>query len=250
MKVALSEFLSAAIEANEQVAKFLAENKSAEIFEYADHTEKGIGYGGDRSLKIDLIAEKFFLDKLHKFGRIDSEECGPVGGGADEIVIDPIDGSANLASQIPYYGSSIALKQNGVVTESIVCNLACGEYFARDSRGVFKSKLFDKNRARLPILRSPNSPTGIFEKAYQRPEETKKLIREGLKFRSPGALALSLAYARAAKFMLSMGRHRDYDIIAGLHLNSDLRSYISGGLIIISADPAEFERVKNLFVKG
>ncbi|GHS88956.1 inositol monophosphatase [Campylobacterota bacterium] len=244
----MSDFINAAIEANEEIVRLLRANSDGSIFSYADSGESGIGFGGDRSLKIDLIAEEIFIKKLGAFGRINSEECGPVGSGDDEIVIDPIDGSANIASGIPYYGSSVSLKSGGKAVKSIVCNMANDEYFVRDQDEFFRGALFDKTR--FKIARQLRSQAGIFEKSYLRRSEAELLVKNGFKFRSPGALALSLAYSHNARFVVSMGRHREYDIIAGLHLSGDLYSFVSAELIIISADQAVFERLNALLREG
>ncbi len=53
--------------------------------EFGDHG--GIGAGGDRTAGIDTLAENIYIEKLSKFGKIDSEEAGIVGSGEATIVI-------------------------------------------------------------------------------------------------------------------------------------------------------------------
>jgi myo-inositol-1(or 4)-monophosphatase len=244
----MEPFIKAAIEANAQIAALLRDNTDDALFYPAKEGKEGIGYGGDRSLNIDLTAENIFIERLSRFGRINSEERGPIGDGADEIVIDPIDGSANIASGVPYYGASIALKRGGKAICSIICNLANGDCFIKAFDDGYRRNLFNPDRK--PIGRNLKPLVGIFEKAYSHPNAVAAMRKNGLKFRSPGALALSLAYARDARFVLALGRSREYDIIAGLHLCEDMHVFLGEKLIIVSADILIFERLKSIFVEG
>jgi myo-inositol-1(or 4)-monophosphatase len=244
----MESFIQATFEANQEIATILRENADDALFYAAKDGKEGIGYGGDRSLKIDLIAESLFIKRLSAFGRIDSEECGPIGVGADEIVIDPIDGSANIASGIPYYGSSVALKRGGKAICSVVCNLANGECYVKSFDDGYRRDLF--NSERLPLKRALKPSAGIFEKAYSHPKTAVALKKNGFKFRSPGALALSLAYAHNVRFVAAVGRAREYDIIAGLHLCDDLYSFVSEKALVVSADLDVFERLKSIIVEG
>ncbi|MDR2034738.1 MAG: inositol monophosphatase [Helicobacteraceae bacterium] len=240
----MQAFIEAAIDANQEIAALLRRNEDDSLF----YPDGRIGYGGDRSLKIDLIAEEIFIKRLGGFGRINSEECGPIGDGKDEIIIDPIDGSANIASGFPYYGASVALKSGVKAVASIVCNLANGDYFVKLRDETYRSNLYDPKK--LPLERALKPQAGFFEKAYSHPKLAKALNKNGFKFRSPGALALSLAYAHGASFVAAAGAPREYDIIAGLHLCEDLHIFRNEKLILVSADQAVFERLKSVFIEG
>ena len=65
-------FIEAVILANKELFDYINNNLSLNDFEYTNIT----GFGGDNSLKIDLIAENIFIKHLEKFGNIYSEECG------------------------------------------------------------------------------------------------------------------------------------------------------------------------------
>ncbi|GHV07417.1 inositol monophosphatase [Campylobacterota bacterium] len=237
-------FEEAVFAANREISE-LVQGADDSIYAYAGGK---IGFGGDKSLKIDLIAENIFIKYLSEFGRINSEECGHIGNGEDEIVIDPIDGSSNIASGLPYFGTSVALKRRGVAIISIVCNIASGECFVRNPNALFRR--FLSGEKCLSIHRQFTPLVGIFEKAYSHPQMAEVLRQNGIKFRSPGALALSLAYAHSVRFVLSAGKHREYDIIAGLHIDSDLHRYESDKLLIVSQETAIFEQLVALFVEG
>ncbi len=242
------DFEQAAIAANRQVFYLLAARPDASFFRPARMGGAGIGAGGDRSLKIDLEAEAIFIEHLAPFGRIDSEECGPIGEGADEIVIDPIDGSSNIASGFPYYGTSVSLKKEGRPFISIVCNLANGDYFVRTPQGAYRANLLSSTRQELVTTENPS--IGLFEKAYAYPQMVAGLSALGMKFRSPGAVALSLAYGHSVHFVLFLGLFREYDIIAGLHLCDDLYTFVREDAVLISRQKHTFEAIKELLIKG
>lgn len=239
------DFQRAVIKANQEIYALLHGDLDASFFHAAKQGSAGIGVGGDRSLKIDLTAESIFIRHLSPFGRINSEECGLIGEGDDEIVIDPIDGSSNIASGFPYFGTSVSLKKNGHAVTSVVCNLANGDCFVRNRQEVFKTGLQEDRRRPLDVGFTP--AIGLFEKAYSNPDVVSNLKGLGLKFRSPGAVALSLAYAHTVQFVLFVGPYREYDVIAGLHLCSDLHTYIDENVILVSRERKTFELIKELF---
>ena len=75
----MEPFIAATIDAMQEVAALLRENDDDSLFYPAKEGDEGIGYGGDRSLRIDLIAEDIFIDRLSRFGRVNSEERGLFG---------------------------------------------------------------------------------------------------------------------------------------------------------------------------
>ena len=200
--------------------------------------EKGIGYGGDRSLNIDLIAEKILIEKLSEFGNIYSEEAGFVDNGKDKkIVIDPIDGSYNVSNSIPYFGTSIYFED----TAAVVVNLSNGDYFVRDENG----KKFD-NLFRKPFNATFRHDVILFEKAYQNPDIVEKLHNHNLKFRAPGALSLSLCYGEASKAVIYKGDIREFDIAAARFYNSDCFWHIEDNLIVMSPKYEDLEEVVSI----
>ncbi|MGE4295775.1 MAG: inositol monophosphatase family protein [Campylobacterales bacterium] len=239
------DFQRAVLRANKEIYALLQGGLDASFYRPAKEGKEGIGFGGDQSLKIDLSAESIFIRHLSPFGRINSEECGEVGEGDDEIVIDPIDGSSNIASGFPYFGTSVSLKKNGRAAVSVVCNLANADCFVRNGDTLFKTSLQREGTLPLDAGYTPN--IGLFEKAYSNPDVVSGLKGLGLKFRSPGAVALSLAYAHTVQFVLFVGPYREYDIIAGLHLCGDLHTHVDENVILVSRDRRIFEAIKELF---
>ncbi len=203
------------------------------------------GYGGDISIGADLIAEKILVKHLKKYGQIFSEESGYIGEGKFQIIIDPLDGSDNFKSQFPYYGTSIALVEDKKTFCGIVCNFINGDFFVRDELNLTCKNIFDEN-IKTPQIQ--DSAIGLFEKAYYYPEIVSVLKENSLKFRSPGAVALSLAYAHYVNYVLFLGTMRDYDIVAGIHICKDLFCYTDENCIIISKDRKIFETLCKIIV--
>ena len=80
----------------------------------------GTGEGGDETVAIDLAAENAIvarLEQLHRAGAelvLVSEELGERRFGADpdlRVVVDPIDGSVNAKSCIPFFSFSVAVAE-------------------------------------------------------------------------------------------------------------------------------------------
>ena len=200
--------------------------------------EKGIGFGGDRSLNIDLIAEKILVEKLSEFGNILSEEAGFIDNGKDKtIIIDPIDGSYNVSNNIPYFGTSIYFED----IASVVVNLSNGDYFIRDENG----KKFD-NLFRKPYNATFKHDVILFEKAYQNPDIVAKLNKHNLKFRAPGALSLSLCYGESSKAVIYKGEIREFDIAAAKFYNKDCFWHFEDDLIVMSPKYEYLEQIVNI----
>jgi len=198
---------------------------------YSIHSD--VGAGGDKTAGIDSLAEAIYVDSLSKFGQIDSEESGTIGTSCGtKIIIDPIDGSDNVISGLPYFGSSIALERDGKVEEAVVVNLANGDFFYKTDKSLMAGKV-DNDRFE-PVIKREDSLIGVFEKAYAHPKVVNTLLKEKLKFRSPGAVALSLAYAHYVDFVLFVGPRRRYDFAAALWLCEDLEIIKEDELLIVS----------------
>ena len=98
-----NSFIEAVILANKELHTYITKNLSLNDYEYSNT----IGFGGDNSLKMDLIAENIFIKYLEDFGNIYSEECGLRNTNKEcTIIIDPLDGSNNFYSNLPYFGTS------------------------------------------------------------------------------------------------------------------------------------------------
>jgi myo-inositol-1(or 4)-monophosphatase len=227
----MNDFIQACISANEEIA-----NALEGVFEAVWFEKTEVGAGGDVSSRLDLFAEEVFVKHLGNFGQIESEESGLIGEGQAKIIIDPIDGSSNALSLFPYYGTSVArVNAEGMLDAAVVCNLANGDIFYKvPGEETRQGKLFSKD---FHLPRSvPVSEIGLFEKAYANPALVALMDASGLKFRAPGAIALSLAYAYTVNFVLFVGPFRIYDFAAGLALCEGLEVVVEQDYVIVSKD--------------
>jgi myo-inositol-1(or 4)-monophosphatase len=226
--------------------KFLkiCKKASKEIISLIHNSDKSIfkkteaGFGGDISMKIDILAEQIFIKYLEEYGNIFSEEAGFIDNNLKKtFIIDPIDGSFNISNGFPYYGSSVAMKnKKGEVIKAFIINLATGDYFYKDKKIKIENNLFyNKN-----YTASLNEMI-LFEKAYANIELCKKLTKNNIKYRSPGALALSLALGHRCKAVIFKGEIRDFDIAAGIYFNNELNIKIKNDTILMAKNKDDFK---------
>jgi myo-inositol-1(or 4)-monophosphatase len=239
----MTPFIKACITANEEISSALKDGFDASWFEKTE-----VGAGGDVSSKLDLFAEAIFVKHLGVFGQIESEESGLIGEGEEKIIIDPIDGSANALSLFPYYGTSVAkINAEGILDTAVVCNLANGDIFFKSSTTEVKQGKLFSDAFHTPHT-TEHGEIGLFEKAYANPLLVAGLEKEKLKFRSPGAIALSLAYARSVNYVLFVGAFRIYDFAAGLALCEGLEVIVEADYVIISKDKDIVKQIESLII--
>jgi myo-inositol-1(or 4)-monophosphatase len=104
----------------------------------------GIGAGGDWSRKIDIEAEEVIVKTIQKHGMsptVIGEECGEIPGREGYLIVDPIDGTTNAISGLPFYCCSLAYateKRLSSVLHAAIMDLSRGEiYTASIGRGVW-----------------------------------------------------------------------------------------------------------------
>jgi len=162
-------------------------------------TAIGVGASGDKTYPIDKIAEDIIisgLDESREAMTIVSEELGikDIKSGGKKILIDPIDGSRNAVSGIPFYCTSIAVVDGNTVGDielAYVVNLINGdEFWAERGKGAFL------NGERMNTQKDDNFYLTAYE--AQTPHEDIPriipLLAESRKTRCLGATALDLAY--------------------------------------------------------
>lgn len=238
----LTDFIQASIKSSKQIIKILSQRKS----EYMQ--KHHMGAGGDISLGADLISEEIFVKYLSQIGNIDSEESGYiVGKGEDIIVLDPLDGSDNYLSNIPYYGASIALcDKNKKTKEAIIINFCTQSAYYDSGDGLRQINLnTDVEISNVEI----SAKCGIFEKAYSNPHLCLKMYEQKMKFRSLGAIALSLSNAHCVNFVFFAGNIRDYDSQAGLFLCKDLWIQKTDDFLLVSRNKEIFDIISKIASK-
>lgn len=235
-----NSFIEAVILANKELYTYINTNLSLNDYEYTNT----IGFGGDNSLKMDLIAENIFIKHLEKFGNIYSEECGLLSTNKEcTIIIDPLDGSNNFYSNLPYYGTSVALQKNGITIAGFVTNLVSSViiYRAFDDEIKYFSLLKETNFTPINLSKTKFS---IFERAYEYPAICNFLSKNNIKYRSLGAVALSLSEANNYDFVLYGGKIRDFDVAAALYICKELFVYRTDKILLISQNKQKINLIK------
>ncbi|MDX4050985.1 inositol monophosphatase family protein [Aliarcobacter skirrowii] len=233
---------NAVIKANIEVLNYLKNSLKKDDFIYTNQ----IGFGGDNSLKIDIIFENIFIEHLKEFGNIFSEECGFKDFKKDiTFIIDPLDGSNNFFSNLPYYGTSVAIKRGEEIIGGFVANLALETLVYRflDDEVVYLSLNSNK---KLKNRINSSSKVAVFERGYKYPDICKILNDKNIKFRVLGATAISLANARDYDFVLFMGELRAFDIDAAMYICKDLYKIVKNNLIFITKSKDCFNDFKEI----
>ena len=237
-------FIEAVILANKELYTYINTNLSSKDYEYTNTT----GFGGDNSLKMDLLAENIFIKHLEKLGNIYSEECGQLSTDKEyTFVIDPLDGSNNFYSKLPYYGTSVALQKDGKTIAGFVTNLVSAilTYRAFDEE-VKQVSLIDLKE--LELKEVGKTKISIFERAYKYPGICEKLHENNIKYRCLGAVALSLSDTRNYDFVLYAGEIRIFDIAAALYICNSFFIHKTNKFLLISKNKEKFELIKE-FIK-
>lgn len=233
----MNNFINAVILANQKIYELIAKTPHQTLAQKLQQ-----GAGGDISLQIDIEAEKIFIEHLSLYGQIYSEEGGYIGEKSEDlIIIDPIDGSDNFLSKIPYFGTSVAKKRDGKVTCGVITNLANGDIFIKIQDTLLQGSLHVKEF--FPLQKNNFSSAGLFERAYRSEFFAQKLRDNSIKYRSLGALALSLAYGHSVDFVLYEGSSREFDIAAGWFICEDLYRIKEENFLFVSKDKQNFDRM-------
>ena len=237
-------FIEAVILANKELYTYINTNLSSKDYEYTNTT----GFGGDNSLKMDLLAENIFIKHLEKLGNIYSEECGLLNTNKEyTFIIDPLDGSNNFYSNLPYYGTSVAIQKDGITVAGFVTNLISSlvTYKAFDEE-IKQISLIDLKEINIKEVKK--TKIAIFERAYKYPEICEKLNENNIKFRTLGAVALSLSDTRNYEFVLYAGEIRIFDIAASMYICNDFFIHKTDKFLLICKNKDKFELIKE-FIK-
>ena len=196
--------------------------KEIPLIKKATKTAIGIGASGDKTYPIDKLAEDIILTGLEESGEaltVISEEAGikDIKSGGSKILIDPIDGSRNAVSGIPFYCTSIAVVDGNTVGDiklAYVVNLVNGdEFWAEKGKGAFL------NGEEITAQRDDN----FYLIAYEAQSPNKDLSRiisllaQSRKTRCFGATALDLAYLAcgAISVFANPSLSRSFDFAGG-----------------------------------
>ena len=193
----------------------------------------GTGAAGDKTFPIDKLAEDIIISELESSGlslSIISEEYGvkDINGGGKKTLIDPVDGSKNAISGIPFYCTSIAIADGetiGSVEFAYVVNLINGdEFYAEKGKGAFLNNegiYSQKDEEFYLIAYEAQTPSKDMSQILP-------LLAKSRKTRCLGATALDLAYLAygAISVFVNPSPSRSFDFAAGWLLTKE-----AGGII-------------------
>ncbi|MEW6161747.1 MAG: inositol monophosphatase family protein [Nitrospirota bacterium] len=182
----------------------------------------GVGAAGDKTFLIDKRAEEIIISGLDESGEaltLISEEIGikNIKGGGKKILIDPIDGSKNAISGIPFYCTSVAVVDGntfGDIELAYVVNLINGdEFWAEKGKGAFL------NSKRIYTQRDDEFYLIAYEAQFPYKDILRimPLLSKSRKTRCLGATALDLAYLAfgAISIFVTPSLSRGFDFASG-----------------------------------
>jgi myo-inositol-1(or 4)-monophosphatase len=177
----------------------------------------GAGAGGDQTVYLDQVAEAIVVRHLEEAYRsgfrftLISEELGERdfgGGGRFLVLADPLDGSYNAKSGLPYYAVVLAATEGDQfahVTFGYVQNLVTGdEFYAARGAGAFRNGQpllpepvrFDDETISLVQL---DAPTGVEPRG-----RALAILSRAEKIRQLGSAALNLCHTAAGGIALQV----------------------------------------------
>lgn len=186
----------------------------------------GKGAGGDQTFPVDKWAEDIIisaLENVHNSGEsftIISEELGirKLGEGGTVVLVDPIDGSNNAKSGVPFFSTSIALLDNERLSSlrvGYVINLAVGdEFWAIKGAGAYLNGRrieTPKSEAILVVAYEASNPASDIPRIMP-------LLKAASRTRCFGSTALDLAYLASGAFsvFVTATASRAFDYAAGM----------------------------------
>lgn len=145
-------------------------------------------------------------------------------------IVDPIDGTANFASGLTYFGTSIGVELDGQIVAGVVSVPFNRELFAADSKHAWH--LDEMTMERTPLRSAgPTAESEALIAAYypgiwslnhdrlRTADHERTLMSHYSVVRRPGAVAVDLAMVAAGWIGVTMGfTFKPWDVAAGIHL--------------------------------
>jgi myo-inositol-1(or 4)-monophosphatase len=214
------------LDAFKDIGKKMREGLSEILNREGGRISLGKGAGGDKTFPVDKWAEDIIISALEKaneegeFFTLISEELGlrKFGDGKKIVLVDPIDGSNNAKTGIPFFSTSIALLNGDRLSDlavAYVINLAMGDEFtAIRGQGAYK------NGKRIRT----SATEGITIVAYEASSPATDLprimplIKQAKRTRCFGSTALDLSYlaSGALSVFATATASRAFDYAAGM----------------------------------
>lgn len=136
------------------------------------------------------------------------------------LVVDPIDGTAPYAYQIPLWGSSIGLMENGVLTEGAIYFPVTGEIFISEGESILFS---DETRPDAPGKLARLTPVKAWWNDHGLIAVTQGLAKKGrLNFSNPvhtlACAVLPMSYLLRGRYLAYVGSLKLWDLGGGIPL--------------------------------
>lgn len=193
----------------------------------------GRGASGDITFLIDKIAEDIIIESFDKAGleiNVIAEERGSrvVSDSDFTLIVDPIDGSKNAVSGIPFFSTSIAIAEGRTLNDltiGYIINLINGdEFYAKKGEGAFF------NGERIKSDKTDKSVIIAFEASnpYEALSEILPLFKIATRVRCYGSTALDLAYLSigAINLFITPTPSRIFDFSAGILIAKESEAFV------------------------
>ncbi|MBI5918228.1 MAG: inositol monophosphatase [Nitrosomonadales bacterium] len=185
--------------------------------------------------EVDRAAEQSIIETLldaYPNHAILAEESGTQGDSEFVWIIDPLDGTTNFLHGFPQYAVSIALQQNGVLTQAVIYDPTKNDIFtATRGRGAFLNDRRIRVSKRIHLADALIG-TGFPYTNFDHEEAYIAIFREFMQktsgLRRPGAASLDLAWTAAGRFdgFFETGL-KPWDIAAGCLLITEAGGMVS-----------------------
>ncbi len=201
----LNLFKNTGTKISESVGKIYGTDEASEII--------GNGAGGDKTKKIDKIAENIVISEISKsyddfcliseelgikfFGKATEDNC------TQFFFVDPIDGSNNATRGIPMFATSLAFSTSQYIDDikvGYVKNIFGEENYASKGKGAYKAhKINNETYKHQKILMNSNDDNikflGVEFTPYGKNlDEISKIMQLAKHYRTVGSIALGLCY--------------------------------------------------------
>ena len=171
----------------------------------------------------DREAERIIVEHIlgaHGDSTIVGEEGGRRGDGAVHWYVDPIDGTNNFVTDLPFYCTSIGAELDGRLVAGVIYDPTRRELFAANLGGAFLNGRPIRSRGRaddstaLLVTSFPYSGGRTTDAAF---DQFKHLVRSFRAVRRIDSAALELAYVACGRVDVAFGMSVSaWDVAAGL----------------------------------
>lgn len=201
---------------------------------HMDNLPLGVGASGDMTYPIDKFTEEMIISGFEREGikvNLIAEESGVrrVENSQYSLIIDPIDGSKNAVSGIPFFSTSISIAE-GEKLESLrigyIINLINGdEFWAEKGKGAFMNgkpiRVTTKERPIIVAFEASNP--------YNALKGILPLFKIASRVRCFGSTALDLAYLSmgALSLFVAPTPSRIFDFSAGILIAKEAGAVIT-----------------------